>query len=291
MYGHHINVGSPTHLGALTVFPLWTETHSLGGIDWNRNAVAAEERAGAPVVGELVLRNRSPRLAPVLEGDLLTGGWQDGMALTGTLLAPLSGATAEVVCIEAGRWGGATIHDGARLRATAVARHAAATGNATVRQTQVWDRIGRLERNSPTATSRLSEHLTCTDGPSPFRRLPGQRGVAIGIGGRMLSIELFGSVAGLASGWSGIITAARLDAAHSPVLETPGWIARKLARRMAGETLMFGGLVGEGVTIAARPDTIRYSGLAHNPGIAPFIHPSRIIHLTAVDTTHPLLED
>lgn len=107
----------------------------------------------------------------------------------------------------------------------------------------------------------------------------------------MLSIELFGSVAGLASRWDGIIAAARLDAFHAPALETPGWVARKLARRVADETLIADEISGEGVTVGARLDSVRFSGLALRSDVEPIAHPRHLVHLTAVDTTHPLLED
>lgn len=70
----------------------------------------------------------------------------------------------------------------------------------------------------------------------------------------------------LPSRWDENIAAARLDASHAPALEAPGCVARKLARRVAGETAITGGLAGEGVTVGARLGTVRFLGLALSPG-------------------------
>ena len=54
----------------------------------------------------------------------------------------------------------------------------------------------------------------------------------IGIGGRVVAVEIFGRSHGLASRWAGIVGAAWLDALSAPTLATPAEQARDLVRQI-----------------------------------------------------------
>ena len=71
-----VHVGAGTCTSGVTVFPVWTTARGVRGMDTGTAArVSAAERAGSPVVGELVLTNEGGRPVLLLDGELLEGGW------------------------------------------------------------------------------------------------------------------------------------------------------------------------------------------------------------------------
>jgi hypothetical protein len=131
----------------------------------------------------------------------------------------------------------------------------------------------------------MLEHLRRDEAPA-IKRMPGQRGVVVGIGGRVLGLELFGSSRGLASRWDGLVQAAWLDARSAPAVPTPSWQARKLIRALGSLALGVGGAQGSYRAVRFDEGPLRVSGIAaaHAPALAP-------IHLTAFDDAHPLLQE
>lgn len=84
-----VHVGCGVYAGGVTVFPVWTAVRGVRGLDTGvRAQVGAAERAGSPVVGELVLTNEGLRPALLLEGELLEGGWQHRVVVQDLVLAP-----------------------------------------------------------------------------------------------------------------------------------------------------------------------------------------------------------
>jgi len=74
------------------------------GVDTGVTArVSVAERAGSPVVGELIVTNEGARPVLLLEGELLEGGWQHRTLVHDLLLAPGSSRVVEVACVEHGR--------------------------------------------------------------------------------------------------------------------------------------------------------------------------------------------
>jgi hypothetical protein len=70
-------VGHGTHVGGLSLFPIWTDAPTVSGLDTGTAArVQVDEREGSPVVGELALKNRGPKPALLVAGELFEGGWQ-----------------------------------------------------------------------------------------------------------------------------------------------------------------------------------------------------------------------
>jgi len=84
-----VHVGCGVYASGVTVFPVWPAVRGARGVDTGvRARVGAAERAGSPVVGELVLTNEGPRPALLLEGELLEGGWQHRSVVQDLVLAP-----------------------------------------------------------------------------------------------------------------------------------------------------------------------------------------------------------
>ena len=285
-----LHVGHGTSFGGLTIFPVWLDGPGVSGLDWTPGNIRVAEREGSPVVEELVVENASTRPLVALEGDLLKGGWQDRMIATSILLAPRERRVVEAVCVEHGRWSGGSGHDFRGERGSASVRH----GNVSMRdslttgedaQHEVWRRIGRYEAElGATESSSMLDHLQRSTG-APLTRIAGQSGVIIGIGGRVIGGEIFGSPAGLRARWRGILDAATLDARLGPPIPTPSALARRFARQLATVPLEDGGDAGLARQVRSSREDLRISGIA----IATEL--DRIIHLAAFDESHALLEN
>ena len=105
-----MHVGDGWRAGALTLFPLWLKGPAVPGLSVGVGGIEVAERDGAPVVGELVVRNTSPKTALLLEGEVLEGGWQHRVLNADLLLEAGQAHVTEVSCIEQGRWSGANTH-------------------------------------------------------------------------------------------------------------------------------------------------------------------------------------
>ncbi|MEL0625444.1 DUF6569 family protein [Salinibacterium amurskyense] len=301
-----LHVGHGSHHGALSIFPLWVDSPRVTGLDWKASSIRTGEREGSPVVGELVLHNSTARPVVALEGDLLKGGWQDRMLARSLLLEPFEARVAEVFCVEAGRWGARSVetsaaHEASGRRSALSVRRGNAGGDdcgerGGSQQSEVWQRISRFENTlGATASSSMLDHLD-RSAPLDARPLDGQRGVIIGIGGRVMGAELFGNTAGLRSRWQGILAAAALDAQLAPRRRTTAHDARVFTRHLQGAALEDGGDAGLARAVRSQLGQLRASGIV-NTNARTSTHTSTsaptasIIHLTAFDDAHPLLEN
>ena len=177
-----MHVGRGVGMGPLSVFPVWTGAAAPAGLVTGRAAhVDVAECADGPSVGELVVRNVGDRVALLLEGELLEGGWQHRALLHDMVLPPGVPMTVSVACVEHGRWGGSSPLKRQARRASPSMRavlQAASPGM----QSDVWERVGRYEAaplgGSPTQSyvdhlnhlSHLGEaSLPDPDGPVRLR--------------------------------------------------------------------------------------------------------------------------
>lgn len=84
-----MHVENPLVRGALTVFPVFNgQAVTARGYDLGTGSPEVTERAGAPMVTELVVTDRGPGAALLPEGELPTGGRQDRVVTRPVLLAP-----------------------------------------------------------------------------------------------------------------------------------------------------------------------------------------------------------
>lgn len=250
-----MHVGSPVERGGLTVFPVFNGS-AVGerGYAVHAPKLVVAERAGAPVVGQLVVTNTGPKPALVLEGELLEGGMQHRVAARSVVVEPGWSAVLEVRCVEEGRWSGAGAHVRGGRRAPVRVR--AAGG-----QQEVWERVSRYGTSS---TRSLLETTRDADAAARalvagLRPLPFQSGVLIGIGGQPVMLEVFDSPRTLARVWDGLLHAAAVDAVGRPVVPTPGRRARRFVRRVAQVPLAAD---GRGATAEARVAVLGWRGRA-----------------------------
>src|SRR5450756_1635031 len=141
-----LHVGQGTHVGGLSVFPIWTDAPTVSGLDTGLTArVQVDEREGSPVVGELVLKNQGAKPAMLVAGELFEGGWQHRALNNDILLVPGQQLVASVSCVEAGRWHGATAQVRRSRRASMMVRSAQTIAQADERQNSVWERVSRYD--------------------------------------------------------------------------------------------------------------------------------------------------
>ena len=276
-----LHVGSGTTVGALTVFPIWVEGPAGSELDWTGRCLAVTEAPSGPRVDELVAGNTGDRPAVVLEGDLMEGGWQHRLAAAGHVLAPREEAVLSVRCVEQHRWGdGGRAHRAANRRASYRLLNAGRDGHETLSQDAVWSRVadyGRVHGASP--TSSFADHVDRMRVPS-VDPVEGQRGVIIGIGGRVAALETFGSSAGFAARWPGILGAAMLDAYGAQRVPTSAEAARRFLRAVAPVDVRPTGRAGLAVSVTGRHHSVALRGLRGD---------QTFIHLRAVDTAHPAI--
>jgi hypothetical protein len=301
-----LHVGQGTHVGGLSVFPIWTDAPTVSGLDTGTVArVQVDEREGSPVVGELVLKNAGAKPALLVAGELFEGGWQHRALNNDILLVPGQQLVASVSCVEAGRWHGATAQVRRSRRASMMVRSAQTIADEDDRQSQVWQRVSRYDTAfgaSPTASyvdhlNRRAESEVNGDigdggqarqgeliaGMKSIRALLGQRGVLIGLGGQPAFVELFASTSGLRRHLPGLLEAAAIDAALLPAGPTPGRRARRFVGKLAmapiGDEL--GVDAGSGHAMASRSAYHEIRGLGWD---------DQLLHATVFNRRHPMME-
>ena len=303
-----LHVGQGTHVGALSVFPVWTDAPVVSGLDTGRAAhVQVAEREGSPVVGELVLKNQGAKPALLVAGELFEGGWQHRALNHDILLMAGQQLVASVSCVESGRWHGATAQVRRSRRASMMVRSAQTLADSDTRQGQVWERVSRYDNAfgaSPTASyvDHLNRRAVPSEGANGrpqcaqeakaaelaadiknIRALPGQRGVLIGLGGQPAFVELFASPTGLRRHLPGLLEAAAIDAALLPAEATPGRRARRFVGSLAGAPLgdQLGADAGAGHALASRSPHHEIRGLGWD---------DEVLHATVFNRRHHLME-
>lgn len=270
-----LHVGSPVVRGALTLFPVFNgEAVTARGYDLGVGALEVAERAGSPVVGELVVTHRGTRPALLTEGELLTGGHQDRVVVAPVLLAPGRSTVVEVRCVEQGRWGGlARDHVRSGERAPGAVRSAAD-------QQQVWRRVagygtGGTVAFRDVAADRRAAGRALVRG---LRPLPFQSGVLVGLAGRPLLLEVFDSPRTLAAVWDELLAGVAVDAVGAVGTVTPGHRARRFVRHVAAVA----------PTPVAGGDGTGFRGCGAHARVSGLRWRGRAVVTVAVDPGHPV---
>jgi len=301
-----LHVGQSTHLGGLSVFPVWTDAPIVSGLATGRTArVQVAEREGSPVVGELVLKNEGAKPALLVAGGLFEGGWQHRALNHNILLVPGQQMVASVSCVEHGRWHGATAQVRRSRRASMMVRSAQTISHGDDRQGEVLERVSRYDTAfGASATGSYVDHLNRRAAPEVsddgqvqvsaleaemaagiknIRALPGQRGVLIGLGGQPAFLELFASPTGLRRHLPGLLEAAAIDAALLDPEPTPGRRARRFAGVLVDAPIgdELGTDAGAGRALASRSKYHEIRGLGWN---------DQLLHATVFNRRHHLME-
>ena len=225
-------VGRPiTRLG-ISLFPVYLPANDLPEIATGSNSGLVIGELPASTVPFIEVTNPTKRPVLIPEGEQLVGGLQDRVLNASVLVAPSTHLNIPVSCLEQGRWGDR--REFGRGRAFAPRRTRRAK-NASVAdsvhhgrsrrsdQAAVWSAIDRelahLGVDSRTRAVRDTEQFLRRDRQRAhtIRRLarrgplPGQCGVAITHGRRVVAIEVFGNHDLLVPHWEGLVRAHLLE--------------------------------------------------------------------------------
>ncbi|WP_159803053.1 ARPP-1 family domain-containing protein [Arthrobacter zhaoguopingii] len=277
-----LHIGSGHQVGPFTLFPVWAEGTSSVSLATGISAdLAVAELSAGPQVNRLAVTNNGTKPAMLLEGELLEGGHQHRVSARDVVIAPGESCEVETVCVEQGRWGGSARHSHSGRRAPLNVRVELNRGAADARQQdRIWRRVDRFQgMNAVSATRSLVDHINARQRsaqlsvPDP---IDGQRGVIVGLGGRALMLELFGSHRLFVQHYAAIVEAAMLD------IQLAGGVAAVLtpaqsARDLAVHVMKLG--------LAAQGGPVAINGVTYTqPGSQP-----ALVHLTGWDTRHPLM--
>jgi len=246
----NLHVGSGYRYGNLTWFPVWTDAE-IKPRRYTTKATASsvslaeKENAQVPV---LEISNSGGTAVLLFEGALLEGGWQH-RALTRTMLVPANSRTdLPVVCVEAGRWGGARSQSlgdmiaPARVRSAirGLNRHESGLVSQTrADQGRVWDEVENFSSfiDHSDSTSSLVNIRSSVDQnyrsnlPKP-QALAGQRGVIVAVMGQPIALELFDHPSTLQERLESVLLSFLSESLSHRFIETPGRRARRFALRV-----------------------------------------------------------
>lgn len=246
-----LHVGRGTRYGNITWFPIWTDAPVVER-DYITKVEAGEVvvvEGETPTVGTLKVENKCDKPVLLLEGMLLEGGWQH-RALTQTMLVEAKSVTRmPVVCVEQGRWGGATHQRIGNKSAPAGVRrairgiHKSTNGRAvqsSADQGEVWSEVRSFA--SANSVQRPTESLVEVQNEVEAKladlqlekpvALLGQRGVLVAINGNPLALELFDHPDTLAERLETILDAYLPESLIKPFKECRSQIARDFVARI-----------------------------------------------------------
>ena len=288
-----LHVGAGQQLGPLTWFPLWSDAAAATGHRTHAAATAALQvtECQQPTVPWLTVTNTTDQPVLLLDGELLAGGRQDRISTASHLLAPHSVTDIPVACVEQGRWArsGAGLHRRGHATPTLRAGNHRALARSrrhhawTADQDGTWREVARLRARSsaPAPTGSLTDvdrHVRRhnTSRPALPGPLEGQRGLLIGYGGRIRTLDLLASSRDLAAYWEPLLQGAWLDAATSPPVPVRSGQARRFVTQLCRLRYQQRPSRSLGQDLRATGPTITAAALHHH---------GQVVHLSAFDLT------
>jgi hypothetical protein len=273
-----IRIAAPACHGALAAFPLFGLSRRKADYRLACDALAdgslvVEEVDAEGSLVSLQATNRGDRRVLFLEGEELVGAKQDRVVNTSILVPARRSVRLPVSCVEHGRW----VYRSQRLMASGhhaptLVRSAlkASVGEALTRrhlasanQAEIWDCVARLHDAYavPAPTGALSAAYerhgdTIAAFQRRLRTVAGARGLALAVGERIVSIDLFDRPSTCARVWDRLLSGAVFDAIGRPG-EVPSvgpwdvmslWNTALLSRWRRVRT------AGDGVELRARLD-------------------------------------
>jgi len=233
-----LEVGRPTSTQGLSIVPVYRidkpKARDLVMLDEavkNGWIEIAELEGGR--VPQVRISNLSKRTIYLMGGEILTGARQDRILASDLMLAPgTKNLVAPVFCVEHGRWTAvsATFTTRNNLGTSEMRAVAAAKGGAA--QVEIWDKVAeqnaRLSVAAPTGAyqdayeapankksiAEIEERMTAIP-----RLMEDTVGVVIGLGGRIVSADVFEDPTLFRKQWPKILRSAALSAIG---LRTPG---------------------------------------------------------------------
>jgi hypothetical protein len=276
--------GAPIALGADVVVPVLLEG---GGPDADLldEGIAAGITALREVnehgeVGRVRVRHDGGKLLLLLDGDQLLGAKQNRVINASFLVAPGQEVDIPVSCVERGRWqyrarafgaSGVTMTGTARSRKLGRVSHSIITGSGyEADQAAVWQDVDDYLHQSRvfSATSSLDDGIAArkADTDQKLAALapaPRQAGLALVRGGRVVLLDVFGSVDLYHRAWRKIAAGMLADSAEATTdpATAPALVAAALAT-IAGDTPVRRAAPGTGDTLHGEVAGLAYGAVA-----------------------------
>jgi len=229
-----VRVGDPLRHEALSVFPLFSE--ASGGVDYRlANAALADESLLVEEVSEdgsvpdLLVENKGDTRVLFLEGEELVGAKQNRILNTSVLVAAHTKIKIPVSCVEQGRWGyksryfgSSGSHSPSRLRRSlkaSVSKSVKEKRGYRSDQIEVWREVACLHASHgvESGTAAMSDAFeTYQDRIAAYREkvkyVEGASGVAVAIGDRVVSVDLFDKPSTCEKVWDRMLSGVVFDA-------------------------------------------------------------------------------
>lgn len=230
-----LRVGDPLRHQALSVFPLFAPSRAKQ-IDYRLADEALREKtlrvtevSEQGSVPELLVENDSDNLILFLEGEELIGAKQNRILNTSVLVGARSKLKIPVSCVEQGRWGyrsrdfgSSGSHSPSNLRRAlkaSVSKSVKERRGHRSDQGQVWREVACLQAafSVESKTAAMADTFeTHQDRIAAFRRNIGYPegccGVAVAIGKRIVSIDLFDKPSTCQKIWDRLLSGVVIDA-------------------------------------------------------------------------------
>jgi hypothetical protein len=230
-----VSVGAPLRHRAVSVLPLFSPERSAIHYRIGADAIAAGalEIREAGAVDKLEAKNRGRERVFLLEGDHLVGARQNRVVTSSVLIGGKRALTLSVSCVEQGRWSGGGSFRGASSLAPAFVRRTlkqSVTSSLFTRnlraadQSRIWSQIAEQQaRLNVTSATHALEHTYAArahDVGDVATRVPYPEhatGLAVAIGGELVSLDLFDKPATCRFYWRWLVDGAALEAIGRPV--------------------------------------------------------------------------
>lgn len=313
IYSDRMHIGSPTHVGPMSFFPVWSETRTkYDYVAYQPEGFDVKELEEASV-STLEVRNTTDHAVLIPQGTLLSGGLQTRVLEREVLVEAGQYEELDVRCVEQGRWGShrQTAFDG-RVPAPiiAVLRGLGPDNQKADRQQEVWSRVSRYEfqhgrrgtgsfgsirnqdrsdlepvvdeaeKNRVKRSFAMVQQLSSQVDALASHPLPGQNGVLIGLSGQPIHLELFGNEAAFRVQLPNILSAALVDAPFATEELTPTRRAIRFAEAIMSEPMQY---APHGQLM--RASTARFDSQCLVPEYSDFAS----LHLSAINPRHELV--
>jgi hypothetical protein len=235
-------IGAPLTRAGISLIPVYLHGDTPPALSTDTSALTVTEAPQASVP-TLVITSTTDLPTLITEGEVLRGGQQDRVVNTSVLVPARAALEVPVSCVEHGRWGGerefgrSARYASRRVRRAknaSVANNVRNEGSKRSNQGLVWntvahevDRLGAVTQTGTflAAEAALEADARLRDARDEVARLgplPGQRGVVITHGRRVVSCDLFASTDVLAAHWQGLVASWFLDALEVGDTRRPG---------------------------------------------------------------------
>ena len=229
-----IQIGQPVRYNNLSIFPLFAETSSPVDYRLAEEAIAAEDVVVQEVgeqgsVPELIVENKGQLRILFLEGEHLVGAKQNRILNTSILVAAKSKIKIPVSCVEQGRWRYAspTFAAGEGMAAGALRYALKHSVSKSLRmrsghvsdQGAIWQEVSRQQRalGAFSHTAAMADTYEAhagklADYKDKLKYIEGATGIAVGIGSRALSFDLFDKAETCRKVWETLLSGFVMDA-------------------------------------------------------------------------------